>query len=350
MFSQIVKWSKSFKELPWRKNRSLYRTLVSEVMLQQTTVQTVLNYFESFIKEYPDLKSLALASEERLTISWKGLGYYRRARNLKKASEYILQNFNGKIPLDYNELVKIPGIGDYTASAILSIGSNESFFAIDANLERVLSRVFKLKEEKGIKLQKKIKTLLENKEIKKEFKKYGGRAINEALMDLGRNFCKSKKVYCELCPLSGHCQSYKDGTMLSYPVSREVLEKNKTIEIKLLRIIVENKKNEILLYKKDKGLWLEDQFEVPTFYLGETSSFKQYPVLEFSNLELKKYKTVITKYKITNYIFELNYSEWKRDYQKQFPYKVLFKNKKDKDFNISTATQKALNIKSREKR
>src|SRR5690606_12735230 len=102
-----------------RKERTLYTTLVSEIMLQQTTVGTVLNHFERFLEEYPTIFDLASASENDLTISWKGLGYYRRARNLKRACEFIVNEYDGKIPLDYHKLITIPGIGDYTASALL---------------------------------------------------------------------------------------------------------------------------------------------------------------------------------------------------------------------------------------
>src|SRR5690606_26759140 len=239
MFKKLVDWSSGYSHLPWRKNRTLYTTLVSEIMLQQTTVGTVLNHFEKFLKEYPTLKSLALATEEELTISWKGLGYYRRARNLKKACEYIQKEFKGKIPLDYETLVKIPGIGDYTASALLSIGGNLPVFAIDANIERVLARFFKLEFSKGKALNLAIKELEKTSKIQKILVYSGPREVNEALMDLGRNYCKARAVFCDLCPLSKNCLSFKDKTTLSYPlVSDASKKKEKNIELQLLRLLI----------------------------------------------------------------------------------------------------------------
>lgn len=118
MFKKLIQWStKDFSELPWRKKRTLYRTLVSEIMLQQTTVSTVINHFERFLREYPDIKSLAASTEDQIVMSWKGLGYYRRARNLRKAAIDIQKNHGGRIPTSYELLLEINGIGPYTASA-----------------------------------------------------------------------------------------------------------------------------------------------------------------------------------------------------------------------------------------
>jgi A/G-specific adenine glycosylase len=150
----LIEWSKNeFSDLPWRKNRSLYRTLVSEIMLQQTTVGTVKNHYERFLKQFPTLSSLAEATEDELIVAWKGLGYYRRARNLKKIAETIHAEFNDEFPQDIETLKTISGIGPYTASAIVGIGMDKRALAVDANLERVIARLFNIKTEKGPKLQ-----------------------------------------------------------------------------------------------------------------------------------------------------------------------------------------------------
>ena len=155
MFEKLVDWSqKNYAHLPWRKNRSLYGTLVSEIMLQQTTVSTVEKHFERFISKYPNISSLAKIDEEQMLIEWKGLGYYRRARNLLNAAKQIENEFMGNIPENFQQLKSIKGIGDYTANAILSIGANKKALPLDANLERVFSRLYGLKEKKGPKLLK----------------------------------------------------------------------------------------------------------------------------------------------------------------------------------------------------
>jgi A/G-specific adenine glycosylase len=197
---KLIDWSLTeHSHLPWRKERTLYRTLVSEVMLQQTTVGTVLNHFERFIKRFPDIFSLAKSSQEEVCLQWQGLGYYRRARNLHKGAQYIVENFNGEIPIDVNELLKVPGIGLYTSHALVGIGANQRALPVDANLERILSRLYLVTEEKGPKLQKKLLKLFEEKKILKNVQRYGYRKTYEALMDLGREFCQAKRAHCAQC-------------------------------------------------------------------------------------------------------------------------------------------------------
>ncbi|MBC7538816.1 MAG: A/G-specific adenine glycosylase, partial [Bacteriovorax sp.] len=156
-FSNLIEWSHSqYSHLPWRSQRTLYRTLVSEIMLQQTTVGTVLNHFEKFLSEYPTIFDLAKSSEEQICISWKGLGYYRRARNLRNLAIQIVDQFNGEIPTDLDSLLNLKGIGPYTANAIIAIGADLRGLAVDANLERVLSRFYGISLVKGPKLQQKL--------------------------------------------------------------------------------------------------------------------------------------------------------------------------------------------------
>ncbi|MBL7663684.1 MAG: A/G-specific adenine glycosylase [Bacteriovoracaceae bacterium] len=303
MLKKLIAWSAQFSHLPWRKERTLYRTLVSEIMLQQTTVATVLGHFERFLAEYPTIEKLAAATPEQLTISWRGLGYYRRARNLQKACAFIVEKFQGEIPLDYETLTSIPGIGPYTASAIIGIGADQPALAVDANLERVLARLFGLNSEKGLKLQKEIQAKFQTGEIyKKEFSKLSSRAINEALMDLGRNFCRANKASCELCPMSSECVAAKEKNALAYPRGEKKVQK--FYELELLRYVVK-KKNKVLVYKKQDSEWLAGQYELPTFVLSsEDKKFKQYPALK-TKLSAKPkmvLKSGITKYNITNYI------------------------------------------------
>ena len=249
-------------------------------MLQQTTVGTVLNHFEKFLKKFPTIESLAAASEDELAVEWKGLGYYRRARNLKNGAEEICQKYAGVVPVDRESLIGLKGIGDYTADALIAIGANKKAIAVDANIERVVARLYCLEEEKGVKLQKKIRVLFHSKkifpEINNEF-----RALNEALMDLGRVYCQSRKAYCEQCPVNNSCQSYAQKVSLEYPkLSAKETQKKKNAglsTLSLLRIVV-FKKNKVLVYKKPKGSWLENQWEVPTYiYDSSDKELKQYP-------------------------------------------------------------------------
>jgi A/G-specific adenine glycosylase len=153
---KILYWYDNNKRsLPWRTKCSVkkkeYYTIVSEFMLQQTQVTTVIPYFINFLKNVPNLKSLAAINESKLLKHWQGLGYYSRAKNLKKSANIILKNHEGRLPNNFDELKKLPGIGDYTASAILAIAFNKSIIPLDGNIERVLKRILNLKTEWQIK-------------------------------------------------------------------------------------------------------------------------------------------------------------------------------------------------------
>ncbi len=316
-------------------------------MLQQTTVPTVLGHFDRFTTIYPDIKSLSKTDEETIQVNWKGLGYYRRARNLLKAAKYIHEELDDQIPLDLEHLLEIPGIGDYTANAIMAIGADLPKICIDANLERVLSRFYLIDAEKGIPLKKELKRGFETGEYLKDLKKLGGRAVNEALMDLGRELCLPKIPRCNQCPLQKKCQAFSLDQISKYPVENEkkVAKKKESHSLELLRIVV-RKENQIIVYKKEKGQWLVGQMEVPTFILSTSDqALTQYPTLtkKISKLPTKNFKTLITKYKIQNYVLELSESEWKKFLKDhKISAKSFFYNTFSKDQNLSTATFKAL--------
>ena len=255
---KLIEWSQdTYGDLPWRSdNRSLYTTLVSEIMLQQTTVSTVMKKFDGFLQLFPTIEDLAKASEKKVCQAWEGLGYYRRARNLRKAAISIVEDYDGKFPLDVGELKKIPGIGDYTANALLAIGLDKKALAIDANLERVISRYYQIDNEKGPRLQREIQKQFSDKKILKELNRYGYRQGHEALMDLGRIFCQAKKVHCHICPLSKKCSVYHSNkSPLSLPY---VVEKKKSNfhDLFLLRIFVRTKSG-LLAYEKEEGMWIK---------------------------------------------------------------------------------------------
>jgi A/G-specific adenine glycosylase len=342
LFSQLITWSKSqYSHLPWRENRTLYRTLVSEIMLQQTTVGTVLNHFERFLVEYPTIQDLSRSTEEEVCISWKGLGYYRRARSLRSLAIQIVETYQGKIPTTLDHLLKLKGIGPYTANAIVGIGADKKALAVDANLERVLSRFFGFKELKGPKLQQAIWKSFESDKILTEMNALSPRALNEAFMDLGRILCQARKASCTLCPLSSKCVAKKSGDPLSYP--REG-EKKDSLDLfmKVLRVVVREDKK-ILVYQKNTGEWLAGQWELPTFLLeSNDETLKQYPVIHYKKPfeSLPMIKTGITKYTIENFIVEMNLNEFEK-LSKKIDREYEFKTNNER-LNLSTASIKTL--------
>jgi A/G-specific adenine glycosylase len=341
MFEALIRWSQaSFPDLPWRRRRSLYRTLVSEIMLQQTTVATVRRHFEAFVVQFPDVASLAEASEDELLVAWKGLGYYRRARNLKKIAETIARDHEGKFPHDPLELQRIPGIGPYTANALVAMGMDRSALAVDANLERVLARLYGVKLPKGVALQKKLLAMYVAGEILPE-RHHSSRALNEALMDLGRTVCQARKVACELCPLASDCVARRSGKPLGFPLDAKGVPKA-TVEhrLVLLRVVVA-RGDEVLAYQKAEDEWLSGQWELPTFVVNSTDeAFRQYPPLKrrVAWEELPEVKTGITKYHISNRVLALSAKEWT---EWKFGPATHWRSRAGSG-NLSTASSKAL--------
>jgi A/G-specific adenine glycosylase len=346
-FKDLVIWSENeFSDLPWRKNRTLFSTLVSEIMLQQTTVGTVLNHYPSFMKKLNSIEKIAKLSESEMTKAWKGLGYYRRARHLKKACEMILKDFKGVIPLDPELLKSISGIGDYTAHAILSVGADLNYLSIDANLERVIARLYFIDIPKGPKLIKEIyKRFNEGKILSSELKKFGGRIVNEALMDLGRNICKARNPKCEKCFLKNDCLSFKVQRVSDIPQIVENKKTKKYFTLSLLRLVC-LKDNKILLYQKNQDEWVAGQWEIPTLELNsEDKSLKQYLKIS-GNLSDHfdfEFKSGITKYEIMNYVQTIDINELKK-IEKIFRDRKLnwFDLKTIKNKNVTTITLKIL--------
>ena len=305
-FQALVSWSKdNYSHLPWRSEvRDLYRVLVSEVMLQQTTVATVLPRYESFFEKFPDLASLANADENDLALAWKGLGYYRRAQNLYKAVTMIHQS-GGEFPDGEEELQKVPGVGPYTAAALTAIGRDQLALAVDGNLQRVLSRYFFIEVEQGPKLQKAVHSLIQNKTFAKTLEICGPRKFNEALMDLGRAICKPRNPKCDECPLQNSCEALLKDKVELVPVKKEK-QKVAISELKLVRFLVKNSQGEMLFYKKRQGEWLKDQWELPTAIVeSEDQKIKQYPFANVANYSDEQITTAITRYRIRNYWKEM---------------------------------------------
>lgn len=216
--TQLLAWyDQNKRDLPWRQNKDPYRIWVSEIMLQQTRVDTVIPYFERFIKLFPTIEDLAHAPEERVLKAWEGLGYYSRVRNLHKAAKQIVFDGDGKIPSDKKSILKLKGVGPYTAGAILSIAFDQKIPAVDGNVMRVFSRLFAIEDDIGSSTtRKKFESLVE-KIIPDEFPG----DFNQALMDLGATICTPVSPGCLFCPVRSVCDAYEKGMEEQLPVKKK---------------------------------------------------------------------------------------------------------------------------------
>lgn len=242
--------------LPWRSNPEPYYIWISEIMLQQTRVEAVKTYFERFIHVLPDVRALADVEEDKLLKLWEGLGYYNRARNLKKAARMVVSEYGGTIPSDYVELIKLPGIGSYTAGAITSIAFGNCEPAVDGNVLRVMKRIAGSFDD------------ITNTKIKKELED-DLRAIiprerpgdfNQAVMELGALVCiPNGKPLCDQCPCMHLCQAFHHNTEMQIPVKPS--KKPRKIE-DITVFIIENNDNYLIRKRKDTGL-LNGLWEFP---------------------------------------------------------------------------------------
>ena len=247
---KILYWYDNNKRsLPWRKKFSQtkreYYTLVSEFMLQQTQVSTVIPYFNNFIKDIPNLRSLAKINENKLLKYWEGLGYYSRVKNLKKTAQIIELKFKGRLPRNIDELKSLPGIGDYTSNAIMAIAFNKPFIPLDGNIERLIKRILNLKLVYEISKENLIK--------KKELFGTSMRSSDyaQALMELGALICRPKNPLCSQCPLTKDCKSFKKNDF-------EIPKQGKKKITKFYLVKVYKKSNRFLLIKNTKFNFLKN--------------------------------------------------------------------------------------------
>ena len=252
---KILNWYDNNKRsLPWRRKCSSkqkeYFTLVSEFMLQQTQVTTVIPYFNNFIKNIPNFEALAKVNETKLLRCWQGLGYYSRAKNLKKSARLIIDKYDGRLPDNYDELIKLPGVGDYTASAISAIAFNQQIIPLDGNIERLLKRILNLKTDKEIKKEY----------LHKEKKVFGQTSRSndyvQALMEIGALLCKPKNPNCDKCPITKYCLSFKRQDF-------EIKKKNKKIINKFYLATLYKNNNQLLLIKNEKFNFLKNLLIFP---------------------------------------------------------------------------------------
>ncbi|MBD1166202.1 A/G-specific adenine glycosylase [Pelagibacterales bacterium SAG-MED07] len=275
---KILKWyDLNKRSLPWRKNVSLqkrhYYTLVSEFMLQQTQVATVIPYFNRFIKDIPSLQILAKIKNKKLIKLWQGLGYYSRARNLKKTAQIIVKNFKGKLPENFKDLVSLPGIGNYTASAILAIAFNKPYIPLDGNIERVLKRYLYLKTDNEIQKD----NLIQKKTIFGISSRSNDYA--QALMELGALVCKPTNPTCHQCPIIKKCKSFRNKDF-------DLLKSTKKNVEKYFILKVYKRDQRYLLIKNTKFNFLKNLTIFPMEELSKPKNFNKNLNLKMSNMNM----------------------------------------------------------------
>lgn len=252
----IAWYEKEKRNLPWRVNQDPYRIWISEIMLQQTRVDTVIDYYYRFMDWFPTIQDLAEAPDEKLLKAWEGLGYYSRARNLKAAAQQIVADFGGQMPETIEEIRELKGIGPYTAGAIGSIAFELPEPAIDGNVMRVVSRLFEIADDIAKASSRKVFDEAMRAIIDKE--RPGD--FNQAMMDLGSAVCTPTSPKCEVCPISAYCSSYEQGTMISYPVKTK---KQKPKDVYYIGTIIENNQKEFLLDQRGESGLLANMWLFP---------------------------------------------------------------------------------------
>ena len=252
--ADLLTWfERCAREMPWRASRDPYAIWVSEIMLQQTQVATVRPYFERFMQAFPTVFALAAAPQEKVLKRWEGLGYYSRARNLQRGAQLVVSAYDGKIPRSLDEILKVPGIGPYSAGAILSIAFGLPVPAIDGNVIRVFSRLDTLRHAFDTAPPR--RALTERVAVLIPPARAGD--FNQALMELGALVCKPRQPLCTDCPVQAHCRAYAEGQPEQYPY------KGKKTQVKTLLLdvaVIQDGQGRVLLQQQTrkgifKGLW-----------------------------------------------------------------------------------------------
>ncbi len=249
----ILKWYKKQNLFfPWRVRRTAYSTWISEIMLQQTQVHTVIPYYEKWMEKFPNIQTLSEASIDEVLKLWEGLGYYSRAKNIHETSKVLIRKHNGCFPNNYSDLIQLKGIGDYTASAILSMYFNKKFPALDANVKRVFIRLIGINNKQ--RTLKQMKAL-----ILPIFPNEHSGNFNQAIMDIGRTICKPKKPHCAKCPVNKFCIAYIKNKISYYSIKPIVQIKPKVNVVVGLIF----KKNKFLISKRSPSGLLANLWELP---------------------------------------------------------------------------------------
>ena len=255
--NDLISWFKQEqRDLPWRKDQDPYKIWVSEIMLQQTRVDTVIPYFNRFIEWFPTIEDLAKAEEDKVLKAWEGLGYYSRVRNLQSAVQEVSEKYNGQVPNTPEEIARLKGVGPYTAGAILSIAYGIPEPAVDGNVMRVISRVLSIRED----IAKSSSRKIFEKAVRQLISHEDPSSFNQALMELGALICTPTSPSCLLCPVRDHCQAFDEGVQNELPIKTK---KAKTRDVQLAAAILVDENNRVLIHKRPSTGLLANLWEFP---------------------------------------------------------------------------------------
>ncbi|MCP3739659.1 A/G-specific adenine glycosylase [Rossellomorea sp. BNER] len=267
--SDLIGWfTEEQRDLPWRKDQDPYKIWVSEIMLQQTRVDTVIPYFLNFIDKFPTVATLASAQEDEVLKAWEGLGYYSRVRNLQSAVKEVHEQYSGQVPNTPQEISKLKGVGPYTAGAILSIAYGIPEPAVDGNVMRVLSRILSIWEDIAKPSSRKLFEEAIRKLISHENPSY----FNQALMELGALICTPTSPKCLLCPVREHCHAFYEGVQNELPIKTK---KKSTRSVSLAAAVLVNEKGEFLIHKRPNQGLLANLWEFPNCEIGDFSTARK---------------------------------------------------------------------------
>lgn len=268
--NDLITWfEREQRILPWREDQDPYKVWVSEIMLQQTRVDTVIPYFLNFINQFPTIESLAYADEEQVLKAWEGLGYYSRVRNLQTAVREVHENYGGVVPNTPEEISKLKGVGPYTTGSILSIAYGVPEPAVDGNVMRVLSRILSIWDDIA---KPKTRKLFEEI-IREIISKDNPSFFNQGLMELGAIVCTPSSPSCLLCPVQDHCQAFKNGTQKELPVKTK---KNSHKELPMAACVFITEDEKVLINKRPEAGLLAKLWEFPNVeVMKELTSTKE---------------------------------------------------------------------------
>jgi A/G-specific adenine glycosylase len=271
--NDLISWfEKEQRNLPWRKDKDPYKVWVSEIMLQQTRVDTVIPFFNRFMEWFPTMESFAAADEEKILKAWEGLGYYSRVRNLQSAVKEVQESYDGIVPDNPEDIAKLKGVGPYTAGAILSIAYGKPEPAVDGNVMRVLSRILLIEEDIAKPRTRKIFEAAVRQLIDHSNPSY----FNQALMELGALICTPGTPACLLCPVREHCEAYSLGMQAQLPVKNQ---KKKSRDVILIAGVVRDQNGKYLIHKRPStgllaNLWEFPNFEVQNVLMSKRENFQ----------------------------------------------------------------------------
>lgn len=261
----LINWYLTEKrDLPWRKDQDPYKVWVSEIMLQQTRVDTVIPYFTSFIEKFPTIEALADANEEEVLKAWEGLGYYSRVRNLQSAVKEVKESYGGVVPNSPHKISKLKGVGPYTKGAILSIAYNIPEPAVDGNVMRVLSRILSIWEDIA-----KPKTRKTFEDVTYELiSRDDPSSFNQALMELGALICTPTSPSCLLCPVREHCTAFEEGVQAELPIKSK---KKKPKPLQMAAAVLHDSDGNLYIHKRPSTGLLANLWEHPNFEIVATT-------------------------------------------------------------------------------